>query len=87
MCERERESKRERVWFNNSFDLTSLSATKLYRGRVPRMTPDNFTCYHTERGDHDFCLSRLHYTDTDPISREGRDDRTHDLLTSSSALY
>ena len=27
----------------------------------------------TEREDHDFCLSRSHYTDTDPISR-GRAD-------------
>ena len=24
----------------------------------------------TKRGDHDFCLSRSHYTDTDPTSRE-----------------
>ena len=24
----------------------------------------------TERGDFDFCLSRSHYTDTDPISKE-----------------
>ena len=24
----------------------------------------------TELGDHDFCLSRSHYTDTDPTSRE-----------------
>ena len=33
--------------------LTSSSATRLYRGRVPRLTPDNFTCSHTEteRGD------------------------------------
>ena len=29
-------------------------------------------CCHidTERGDQDFCLSRLHYTDTDPTSKE-----------------
>ena len=27
--------------------LTSLSATRLYRRRVPRLTPDNFTCCHT----------------------------------------
>ena len=35
---------------------------------------DIFTCCHTEtkRGDHDFCLSRSHYTDTDadPTTRE-----------------
>ena len=52
--------------------LTSSSTTRLCRGRVPRLTSDNFTCCHTEteRGDHDFCLSRLHYTYTDPTSRE-----------------
>ena len=26
--------------------------------------------HETEWGDHDFCLSRSHYTDTDPTSRE-----------------
>ena len=52
--------------------FTSSSTTRLCRGRVPRLTSDNFTCCHTEteRGDHDFCLSRTHYTDTDPTSRE-----------------
>ena len=39
--------------------LTSSSTTRLYRGRAPR-----------QLGDHDFCLSRSHYTDTDPTSRE-----------------
>ena len=40
--------------------LTS-STTRLYRGRVPRLTSDNFTCcptHETELGDHDFGLSR-----------------------------
>ena len=27
--------------------LTSSSATRLYRGRVPRLTSDNFKCSHT----------------------------------------
>ena len=43
----------------------SFSTTRLYRGRIPRPTSDNF-----ELGDHDFCLSRSHYTDTDPTSRD-----------------
>ena len=46
--------------------------------------------HKTERGDHDFCLSRSHYTDTDPSSREWgghSGDKTHDLLTRSCALY
>ena len=52
--------------------LTSSSATRLCRGRVPRLTSDNLTCCHTQdrAGRHDFCLSRSHYTDTNPTSRE-----------------
>ena len=52
--------------------LTSSSTTRLYRGKIPRLTSDNFTCCHTRdwAGDHDFCLSRSHYTDTNPTSRE-----------------
>ena len=40
-----------------------------------------FTCCHKETGqrDHDFCLSRSHYTDTGPTSWEGRGDRTRDF--------
>ena len=46
--------------------LTSSSTTRVYRGRVPRLTFDNlFAATHqTERGDLDFCLSWSHYTDT-----------------------
>ena len=52
--------------------LTSSSATRLYRRRVPKLTSDNLCAatHKTERGDHDFCLSRTHYTDTDSTSRE-----------------
>ena len=40
--------------------LTSSSATRPYRGRVPRLTSDNFTVLpHTRQwGDYNFCLSR-----------------------------
>ena len=49
--------------------LTSSSTTRLYRGRAPRQ--ERLTILHeTELGDHDFCLSRSHYTDTDPTCRE-----------------
>ena len=37
--------------------------------------------HKTERGDHDFCLSRSHYTDTDPTIRER--GATKYLLTKS----
>ena len=53
--------------------LTSSSTTRLYRGRAPRQSVWQFYVLpHTRQsgGDHDFCLSRSHYTDTDPTSRE-----------------
>ena len=46
--------------------------------------------HETERGDRDFCLSRSHYTDTDPTRKERAatwGNRTQDLLTRSRALY
>ena len=53
--------------------LTSSSTTRLYRGRAPRqrvLTILRAATLETELGDHDFCLIRSHYTDTDPTSRE-----------------
>ena len=35
-----------------------------------RMTILRAVTHEEERGDHDFCLSRSYYTDTDPTSRE-----------------
>ena len=35
-----------------------------------RLTILRAATHETELGDHDFCLSRSHYTDTDPTSRE-----------------
>ena len=51
--------------------LNILVGTRLYRGRVPRLKSDDFTCCHTgsERGDNELCLSRSN-TDTDAPSRE-----------------
>ena len=67
--------------------LTSSSTTRLSCIRVPRLTSDNFMCCYTEKeqGDHDFCLSQSHYTDTDPPVGSG--DQAHDLLTRSYSLY
>ena len=53
--------------------LTSSSTTRLYRGRAPRqerLTILRAATHETELGDHNFCLSRSHYTDTDPTCRE-----------------
>ena len=53
--------------------LTSSSTTRLYRGRAPRqerLAILRAATHETELGDHDFCLSRSHYTDTDPTCRE-----------------
>ena len=62
------------VWIVCLFGfLTSSSTTRLYRGRAPRqerLTILRAATHETELGDHDFCLSRSHYTDTDPTCRE-----------------
>ena len=53
--------------------LTFSSTTRLYRGRAPGqecLTILRAATHETELGDHDFCLSRSHYTDTDPTCRE-----------------
>ena len=45
--------------------LTSSSTTRLYRERAPRqerLTILRAATHETELGDHDFCLSRSHYT-------------------------
>ena len=53
--------------------LTSSSTTRVYLGRAlrerERLTILRAATYETERGHHDFCLSRSHYTDIDPTSR------------------
>ena len=38
--------------------------------KTERLTILRTATHETERGDHDFCLSRSHYTDTNPTSRE-----------------
>ena len=38
--------------------------------KTKRLTILRAATHETELGDHDFCLSRSHYTDTDPTSRE-----------------
>ena len=53
--------------------VTSSSTTRLYRGRAPRqerLTILRAATDETDLGDHDFSLSRSHYTDTDPTCRE-----------------
>ena len=64
--------------------LTSSSTTRLYRGPSPdgRLAILRAVTHETERGDHDFCLSRSYYTDTGPASRE----RAATAGTSSSGV-
>ena len=45
--ERERERQRDRETDCLFGFITSSSTTRLSRGRAPRLTSDNFTCYHT----------------------------------------
>ena len=71
--------------------LTSSSTIRLYHGRAPRQTILGASTHETELGDHDFCLSRSHYTDTDSTSRKREagghsGNRTRDLLTRSRVL-
>ena len=69
--------------------LTSSSTTRLYCGRAPRqerLTILRAATHETELGDHDFCLSRSHYTDTDPTSRERAATAGIELGTSSPGV-
>ena len=43
--------------------------------------------HETDLGDHDFCLSRSHYTDTDPTSRERAATAGIEPGTRSRTLY
>ena len=55
-------------WFLNvlvNFYVISLTGPK-----TERLTMLRAVTHETELGDHDFCLSRSHYTDTDLTSRE-----------------
>ena len=45
---RRRRRRRKRRFFFLFVAYFPSSATRLSRGRVPRLTFDNFTCYHTE---------------------------------------
>ena len=61
------------IWFGLLGFLMSSSTTRLYRKRAPRQERLTILCaatHETEQGDHELCLSRSHYTDTDPTSRE-----------------
>ena len=68
------------ILFVGSFGfLTPSSTTRLHRRRVPKsgLTILRAATHETEWGDHDFCLSRSHYTDTNPTRRE-RAEWEHD---------
>ena len=69
--------------------LTSSSTTRLYRGRAPRqerLTILRAATHETELGDHGFCFSRSHYTDTDPTSRERAATAGIELVSSSPGV-
>ena len=70
---KKKREKTKKIFFCLFGFLTSSSTTRLYRGRAPRqerLTILRAATHETELGDHDFCLSRSHYTDTDPTCRE-----------------
>ena len=55
----------------------------LSRERILRLKSDKFTCCltETERGDHDLCLSRSHFTETNPTNKEREVARSIDSDT------
>ena len=54
--------------------------------KTERLTILRAAIHETELGDHVFCLSRSHYTDTDPTSRSGRPQRDSYPGTSSPGV-
>ena len=60
------------VWFVClvSYVLVNFYVISRTGPKTERLTILRAATHETELGDHDFCLSRSHYTDTDPTSRE-----------------
>ena len=56
------------VWFLNL--LVNYWVISRTGPKTERLTILHAATHETELGVHDFCLSRSHYTDTDPASRE-----------------
>ena len=54
--------------------------------KTERLTILRAATHEIELGDHDFCLSRSHYTDTDPTSRERADTAWIEPGTSSPGV-
>ena len=50
--------------------LVNYQAISRTGPKTERLTILRAATHETELADHDFCLSRSHYTDTDPTSRE-----------------
>ena len=55
------------VWFHNV--LVNYKVISRTGPKAERVTILRAATYETDLGDHDFCLNRSHYTDTDPTSR------------------
>ena len=71
-------------WFLNvlvNYWVISRTGPKTERLTILRAAP-----HETELGDHDFCLSRSHYTDTDPTSKEGVATAGMEPVTSSPGV-
>ena len=54
-------------WFLNV--LVNYKVISRTGPKTERLTILHAATHETELGDHDFCLSRSHYTDTDPTSK------------------
>ena len=71
-------------WFLNV--LVNNLAISRTDPNTERLTILRAATHETERGGHDFCLSRSHYTDTDPTSRERAATAGIEPDTSSSGV-
>ena len=73
--------------------LTSSSTTRLYRGRVPRLTPENDVLPHTRKSGETMTSASAGHIILTPIqpvqlgAGGHRWNRTRDLLTRSRTLY
>ena len=71
-------------WFLNV--LVNYLVISRTGSKTERLTMLRAATHETELGDHDLCLSRSHYTDTDPTSRERAATAGIEPGTSSSGV-
>ena len=85
---------RQRSWFLRQFVCLFSCLNILFNNFAISRTSPKTECltilraatHETELGDHDFCISQSHYTDTNPTSRERAPTAEIDPGTSSPGV-